>query len=405
MTDNLERSARAAYLLAKLVRIDSINPMGRLYTRSHSVEHHSINFLEELFAEHKDRVVLERQTCSEIHESLVISLGDSQQSSVALFESHIDTVPADDWSDRALHPVIKDDCLIGRGACDDKGCLTAMVLALLEVLEEGLEPPFPIVLLCAGDEEYAQTGIRHYVDGPHPTLAYAVFGEPTRLNPVIQHKGTLRWDITVHGSSAHSCRPELGSNAILGMLEIVDAMQAYQNRLQASWRNQYMTGPTITVTMIEGGRTRNAIPDTCTIAVDFRILPGMDPMHEQEALIEFLSTFDWPITHGPLQLNTPALSTDPKHPFCQDVLKVCSETLAHRVSLRGEPYGTDAAWVSDHCPAIVLGPGDICHAHAIDEQIAIAELTQAVALYKQIMLHPFQLNHETPQLSVANVQS
>ncbi len=166
-----------------------------------------------------------------------------------------------------------------------------------------------------------------------------------------------------------------------------------------------MTGPTITATMIEGGRTRNAIPDTCTIAVDFRILPGMDPHHEQEALVEYLDTFEWPITHGPLQLNTPALNTDPKHPFCQDLLKVCNDTLLSRVSLRGEPYGTDAAWVSNLCPAIVLGPGDIGYAHAINEQIAISELTQAVALYKQIMLHPFHVNDEVPRLSVADARN
>lgn len=392
MTSDSHRLARATDLLASLVSIDSVNPMGRAYSRPHPVERQAIEFIEHLFAAHTHLVSLERQACSEFHESLVISLKNDQEQPVALFESHIDTVPAEDWPERALHPTINEGCLVGRGACDDKGSLAAMLLALLEILEEGIKPPMPIVLLCAGDEENAQTGIRHYIQSAHPDVAHAVFGEPTRLFPVIQHKGTIRWDITVHGTSAHTSRPELGANAILGMMEVVAALQAYQNRLQSTWHSPYMTGPTISVTRIEGGRTRNATADRCKAAVDLRILPNMDPVREHETLIENLATLDWQISHSPLQLMAPALSTDPNLPFCQDLLRICRETVSSRVDLRGEPYGTDAAWVSDRFPAIVLGPGDISCAHAVDEQIPLSELTRAVEVYKRIMLHPFAQN-------------
>ncbi|QEG35144.1 M20 family metallopeptidase [Bythopirellula goksoeyrii] len=402
MRSDSQRLTRVTELLSSLVSLDSINPMGRPYSRSQPVERESIEFIEKLFAPYRNKVSLQRQTCSAFHENLIICFGDTQGCPVGLFESHIDTVPADDWRDRALVPVVEDGCLIGRGACDDKGSLAAMILALLEILEAGAEPPIPIVLLCAGDEENAQTGIRHFVENSHPDLAYAIFGEPTRLSPVVQHKGTIRWDIVVHGTSAHTCRPELGTNAILGMTEVVSALQTYQNRLQATYRSRYMTGPTITVTMIEGGRTRNATADECKAAIDFRILPNMDPAREFETLVEYLETLEWQISHSPLQLMTPALSTDPKLPFCQDLLEICHENVSSRVALRGEPYGTDAAWVSNLCPAVVLGPGDISFAHAIDERVALSEVAQAVEVYKQIMLHSFKSGFEESQVVIPN---
>ncbi|MDC0937314.1 M20/M25/M40 family metallo-hydrolase, partial [Pirellulales bacterium] len=147
MREEMKRSSRATELLRSLVCIDSTNPMGRVYARPEPVERQAIEFIESLFAPHAAHISLERQSCSEFHESLVISLGKNGTQPVALFESHIDTVPADDWADRALAPEVRDGVLVGRGACDDKGSLAAMILALLEILEEEQKPPNPIVLL------------------------------------------------------------------------------------------------------------------------------------------------------------------------------------------------------------------------------------------------------------------
>jgi len=396
MNDETSRRCRVVDLLSTLVSLDSINPMGRPYEKDQPVERSVIEFIETLFHEHRSRAMLRRQPCSPAHESLILTVSGQSDNSIALFESHIDTVPADEWSDRALNPVVTEEKLTGRGACDDKGSLAAMIVALLEILEEEIVPPRTIELLCAGDEEHAQTGIRCYVDNCPKSIEFAVFGEPTKLSPVVQHKGTMRWDITVHGRSAHTSRPELGVNAVLSMTDVISALQSYQNRLQTSWTNPFMSGPMITVTTIQGGRTRNAIPDECTIAVDFRFLPGMDPTAERETLIEYLRTLDCKITHGPLQLMTPPLSTDPELPFCREVESICRRTVSDDVRLSGEPYGTDASWVSHLCPAIVLGPGDISSAHAVDEYISLVELTQAVEVYKSIMLQPVKQNPPKP---------
>lgn len=387
MTASSDTASRAIELLTALVRTDSINPMGRPRSGAEPVERRAIEVIEDWLAPYRHRLSLERQRCSPLHESLVIRLEAGDDPRVGLFESHLDTVPADEWADRALNPILCDGDLIGRGACDDKGSVAAMVLALERVLESGVTPPRSLTLLCAGDEEFAQTGIKHFRDSLNDGLAYGVFGEPTRLHPVIQHKGTVRWDLTVHGRSAHTSQPELGKNAVLEMVEVVAALGRYQELLQRNWTSPFMTGPLVTVTMIHGGRTRNATPDECTIAIDFRVLPGMDPASEKEALIDYLmGVVEAEITHGPNQLITPPLATDPDNPFCRRVLAACRGVGGEHVALRGAPYGTDAAWVSDLCPSIVLGPGDIASAHAVNERVAITEVVQAAEIYRRIML-------------------
>ena len=130
------------------------------------------------------------------------------------------------------------------------------------------------------------------------------------------------------------------------------------------------------------------------MAVDFRILPGMDPEREKQALAEYLAgVLDWELTHSDNQLLTPPLCTDPELPFCQQLLSISRRVAGKHLEFRGEPYGTDAAWVSDLCPAVVLGPGDIAVAHAVNERVPIDQVVQATRLYGALMQEPFELGN------------
>ena len=83
-----------------------------------------------------------------------------------------------------------------------------------------------------------------------------------------------------------------------------------------TFTSRLMTGPTITVTMIHGGRTRNAVADDCTLSVDFRVLPGM-PRPNAQALISSLAALGLELTHGDLQVMTPPLATAAEDPFAR----------------------------------------------------------------------------------------
>lgn len=374
----------AAQVLSDLIALQTVNPMGRQYDGVAPIERPVLEYLERLFAPYGVR--LERQTCSPIHESLLIEIPGSTNHPGTLFESHADTVPADDWGDAAFIPIRSDEMIFGRGACDDKGSLTAMALAMLSLLECGVVPPQTAWFLVAGDEEYGQSGIKHFLKNHSFPIGRAVFGELTNCVPVVQHKGTIRWDMTVQGRSAHTSNPSLGRNAILDMIEVIKRLQEYEKKLQLQPTNQLTGGPTLTVTMIHGGRTRNAVPDECTVAIDLRIQPGMDGHAIVEELFAFLNVVDAQIVHQPFQCFAPALATPIDDPFVTRVVDVCNDVLKLPIVPKGVPYGSDAGWIPRGTPAVVLGPGDIAVAHAVDEHVALSEVVQAAVIYRNILL-------------------
>jgi succinyl-diaminopimelate desuccinylase len=378
------RMERARAILADLIALPTVNPMGRPYMGTEPVERKALAYIEELFRPYG--VQLRRQPAGPIHESLIISCPGRSRDGITLLESHVDTVPAEDWPDRAFTPRVEGTVMYGRGACDDKGSLTAMILAVLSILEDGSLPPYPVVLLAAADEEYAKLGIKTYLRDA-PPIRGGVFGEPTGLCPIVRHKGVIRWDITVHGRSAHTSRPELGCNAILEAVPVIQAIQAHHELVQRRYASDVMPAPTITVSMIRGGRAPNAVPDECTLSVDFRVVPGMHTVEARRELIAVLDKLGIRITHAEPQANSPALNAPADDPFSRGVLEICrARTGRPEMEFAAAPYGTDAPWVADRAPVLVLGPGDIASAHAIDEHVDLREVQRCAEIYRDIVL-------------------
>lgn len=130
-------------ILADLIAIPSVNPMGNPCESTAPVERGVVEYLENLFA--LSNVETTRQSPSDVHGSLLVSIPAANDRPPALLlESHMDTVLANDWPERAFFPRT-DDGMYGRGAGDDKGCLTSMVLAVLDLLESGSRAVAPSV--------------------------------------------------------------------------------------------------------------------------------------------------------------------------------------------------------------------------------------------------------------------
>lgn len=138
---------------------------------------------------------------------------------------HMDTVGHAAMPDSLFEPKAKDDRLFGRGACDTKGSVAAMLTAILNVARQHRRPrETEIVFAALVDEENNQSGSRALTDsGFHADLA--IVGEPTRLKVITAHKGDLWLTIRTRGKAAHGARPELGRNAVHAMARIVDVME------------------------------------------------------------------------------------------------------------------------------------------------------------------------------------
>ena len=372
---------RVRSLLEDLIRIDSVNPSidacaageGELAAFV-AAEARSIGLETEL-----DEALPGRP-------NVIATLDPPGAVRELLIEVHLDTVAV---AGSALEPRFESGRVHGRGACDVKGGLAA-VLHALELLQASDDLRTRVVLLAAVDEEVGFAGVSHHVTTHPATADAAVVVEPTGLAVVVAHRGCVRLVLETSGRAAHTSRPDLGRNAIVDMMAVLEHLRTWNERRNAGRRHPFCDGSLLTVSGIAGGSGVNVVPDHCTATLDFRTVPDEDPaavLREIEGVlarsagdgiaagVQEVLLLDW------------GLDTAPDHP----VVLAASSALTARgraVSVEGAPYGTDASKISRGAgvPAIVLGPGDIAQAHTDDEWIAIDEVADAALIYAQLAL-------------------
>jgi acetylornithine deacetylase len=364
-------------LLRDLVALPSVNPMGRDLRGPEIYEHRVTAYLEEFCR--GLGVPVERQTVAPLRDNLVARCDLPDARRTLMLEVHQDTVPTDNMTIDPFGARIEGGRLYGRGACDVKGGMAAMLAAFARVVRDRPRGACNVVLACSVDEEHGMLGVRRLVrDGLRADGA--VVAEPTRLQIIKAHKGAVRWDLVATGRSCHSSRPEQGVNAIYRMGRLLAAVERYAEELRAS-RSDPLLGPaTLSVGRIEGGTSVNTVPDRCRVEVDRRLLPGEDADAAHRQLVAFLR--EQPGIDFPFELSAPWVSMPALAPEGSESLvgwlgaAIDQVKGAHEVTT--VPYGTDAATLADAgIPAVVFGPGDIARAHTCDEWIALDEVEEA----------------------------
>ncbi len=285
-----------------------------------------------------------------------------------LLAPHLDTVVAEDSQ---FKPRWKNGRLYGRGASDTKGSIAAMLTALCELAETKSRPSeTEIVFAGLIDEENAQAGSRAVAAGGFK-VDLAIVGEPTRLQVVTAHKGSLWLQLATHGRAAHGAMPHLGKNAIHEMARIVDILETvYAARLRRR-KHKLLGAATVNVGTIAGGKQPNIVPDGCAISVDRRMLPGETAAGVYREIAALLKSKKLSATISSTQL-VPALpmETNNKLPLVQALLRGTGQKKP-----AGVDYYCDAAVLSAAgIPSVVFGPGNIAQGHTADEWISLAEL-------------------------------
>ena len=292
-----------------------------------------------------------------------------------LLAPHTDTIGSD--LDSNFIPREKAGRLYGRGACDTKGSVAAMLSALGEVAAAKQRPAATeIVFAALMDEENAQAGSRALVaSGLKADLA--IVGEPTLGQVVTAHKGSLWLKLETRGKAAHGAKPELGVNAIREMAGVVTLLETEYARALSRQHHPLLGHGTVNVGVITGGRQPNVVPDRCEIVIDRRTLPGETEAGVRREIGALLrrSGLEATMTGTKLAPCLP-LETDPRLPLVQQ-LGAC----AGQASLLGVDYFCDAAVLSaGGIPSVVFGPGDIAQAHTADEWIARKSLERAKSI-------------------------
>lgn len=366
-------------LLCDLVRIPSVNPMGRPADGPQFYEGRVTAYLEEFVR--SLGVPYERQTVAPGRDNLVAHF-DAGAKRTYVFEVHQDTVPTDGMTIDPFGGEVRGGRLYGRGACDVKGGMAAMLAAFTRLVREKPTGAANVVLACSVDEEHTFTGAQEMVrrglkaDG-------AIVAEPTLLNIVHAHKGAVRWHVTTPGRSCHSSRPERGVNAVYRMGRVLRAIERYADWLRGSRADPLLGPPTLSVGRIEGGLSVNTVPDFCRIEVDRRLIPGEDPVEAVRHFNDFLmrqTDVDVPFRCSEPWLAAMALAPERSGDLVGR-LGAAIDEVAGSHAVEAVPYGTDAApLAAAGMPAVVFGPGDIAQAHTADEWIDLTQLANAAEI-------------------------
>lgn len=410
-------NADVVALLSDLVRIPSVNPMGRTASGDIYYEHRLTDYLENVFR--GLGLPVERHAVAPLRENIVTRLDGhlplERGGRVLMFEAHQDTVPVEGMTIDPFNPRLEGHRLYGRGSCDIKGGMAAMIAALARLAKEKPQRRPTVVLACTVNEEYGFTGATHWAatySGSPPGSGHGpesvppagrsklltrvpdatIVAEPTSLNVVVAHKGAVRWKCSTTGIATHSSQPHLGDNAIYHMARVLGALEQYSRDIVPTLASHPLCGhPTLSVGLISGGLSVNTVPDRCTIEIDRRVLPVESAEAALDHCLAYLQQHlpGTPVVHESPYLLTQGLLDANNGQLC-DQLSAAIRRHGGPGERIGVPFGTDAPhFAATGCPTVVFGPGSIDQAHTADEWLDVSQLRTAAEI-----LHDFARNFE-----------
>jgi acetylornithine deacetylase len=324
-------------LTRKLIDIDSITPNER------EIGDYLWQHLSQLTSRFPGE--LERMPVETGRDNIFAKFGEP----IAVLSTHIDTVP----------PFIgsrEDETRIwGRGACDTKGIIAAMIQAISELLEGGKRN---FGLLFVVGEERNSAGALAAANTPRGSKVL-INGEPTQNKLAIGSKGALRYEIISRGRMAHSAYPELGESAIEKLLEALGRIRQVELPTDAT-----LGASTLNIGIIKGGRAPNVIPDEARAEIFIRVVADVTDLRKE---IEKAAA---PEAKAEEVLYIPAVHLGSLEGFETTVVAFTTDIPAFNGTW-GKPF--------------LIGPGSIHVAHTSEENIPKDELLAAVGIYKELV--------------------
>lgn len=373
----------AVELTSALIKIPSESPPGREFGMADLLEQRMKNCDLEI----------ERYDWRPERPNLIGWLRGRKGEPTLMLNGHTDTVPIGDrslWTKDPLGGTVQNGKIFGRGAADMKGGLAAMFLAAKALKQSGVELKGDLMVADVCSEEGAGAGTEDLIRKGYRADA-AMVGEPTELRVHIAHKGALRMEVTTIGKSAHSSNPPEGINAIYKMSKICLSLEFFMQELKKK-KHILVGNPSVNVGTIEGGTTVNIVPNTCTITIDRRLIPGEDPAVAKREIDEILETLK---EEDPeLQYRTEVLrqyspsETPAKERIVTSARKAATKVLGQDPGISGFGAGCDmrALVHEGKIPTVILGPGSLEQAHKVDEFIKIRQVLQAAKIYALVAL-------------------
>jgi acetylornithine deacetylase len=280
---------------------------------------------------------------------------------VVTLSTHMDTVPP-------FVPSREDDAYIwGRGACDAKGIVAAMVAAAVSLLKTGIRN---FGLLFVVGEERGSAGAIAAAQTPRGSR-YVINGEPTENRLALASKGALRFEIIARGTLAHSAYPELGHSAIHALLDVLQDLRSIPLP-----HDPLLGASTLNIGTIGGGRAPNVIADEARAEIMFRTIGEASPIREAVSAAVAGRAEAREVSH------TSALRLSGFDGLPNTVVAFATD-----IPALGGQWGKP----------FLIGPGSIHVAHTAEEYIAKKSIVEAVDIYARMVKQLLAEQHVAQQ--------
>jgi acetylornithine deacetylase len=309
-----------------------------------------------------------------------------------ILSGHLDVVPPGDpatWSQDPWGGEVVDGRLYGRGACDMKGGVAA-ILAAVRLLGAGgdlgrLDGELQVVLVPS-EEDGGQGTLAAIRSGA--TADMAIITEPSLLDVIVAHAGAITFRLTVPGRAAHASRRREGISALDKLFVLTQALAVDESRRNESETDPLMTAlglpyPTI-VGIVEGGEWASTVLDRVVAYGRYGVRLGQNPADaeaELRAVVADACAADEFLREHPATIEITggrfgSARIASHHPLPVGLADVVESVTGRRPELRGEPYGADMQMFVNHggTPCVIFGPGDVKFAHSADEFVPLDEV-------------------------------
>jgi acetylornithine deacetylase/succinyl-diaminopimelate desuccinylase-like protein len=364
------------------VAIPSVNPMRRTDLDPAIVGER--RYAEHLRAQLRALGLDAELTGDDARPSLIAEARVPDAGETILVASHLDTVPVDGMEFDPFDPRVADGRIYGRGSCDTKSGMAAVVAAIERVLAHK-RLRRNLVIVGEADEEQGSTGVRDVIarlGQQRPDWVIAT--EPTELRCVTRHKGIVHAQLRASGVACHSSEPARGKSAVTALARAVLALEELSEEL-GTRVDPNLGAATLSVGRIGGGSATNIVPDDAWLILDRRCLPGEDDVSVRAELEGVLAKHDLPdVAVEWCTLEKAPLSTPQDDPSVL-ALQAALAQAGLETSTAGVAFGTDAGEFSARgWPGVVFGPGSIAQAHTRGEWVAIEEIEAASAVFERL---------------------
>lgn len=292
-----------------------------------------------------------------------------------LFNGHLDTVGIEGMTVPPFGGPVRNGVFHGRGSCDMKGGVAALMAAAARLARGGPRPR--LVVALTADEEHASLGMDALVrSGVRADLA--VVCEPTGLAVMPAHKGFVWIRATFRGRAAHGSRPDLGVDAIRHAGLYLAGLDGYAAELRERTTHPLLGRASLHAGTIHGGTAESVYPETCELLLERRTLPGErtdDVVAEFQAALGRLIREEPSVTASlEVTLDRPGTEVPVSSRLVQGLLEAGDSVGVPR-KVEGMTAWVDAAFLNQAgVPAVCYGPGDIAQAHCADEWIEVGQI-------------------------------